>query len=337
LEKKKMKTSHIIIILGIVISSSIVFAILFESPFREEYYEIEITGMKDIYLVGEQYDFSYIISGYGYQCGSKKVSFPDQNGEITKIISSSSCIAGVPMEEFVFDIQKEYGTTFGHIALNNPGTYTVSVTFDRPNQNFPTTVSKEFRVPPINSWYYNQMSDTDLQTVMDSCANDSPKERMANSLRYSNGTHVFLNLGCEWKKIGKFMSDADNTNAERDAKLAAGYKLYPGVGWVHPDDLGNQQPIYRDNPNNPGELVLDIDAMIAESETNFHPCQQLAFDAFANTTLKQTPNPNSTLSVGYGDGENEEFLRSIGCFENRDEWQTQEFLDYLNGLIENEN
>ena len=51
-------------------------------------------------------------------------------------------------------------------------------------------------------------------------------------------------------------------NAERDAKLAAGYKLYPGVGWVHQDDLGNQQPIYRDNPNNPGELILDLDAMI---------------------------------------------------------------------------
>lgn len=126
-------------------------------------------------------------------------------------------------------------------------------------------------------------------------------------------------------------------NAERDVKLAAGYKLYPGVGWVHPDDQGNLQPIYRDNPNNPGELVLDIDAMIAESETNFHPCQQLSFDAFTNTTLKQTPSPNSTLSVGYGDGENEDHLRSVGCFENRHEWQTQEFLDYVNGLIENEN
>jgi hypothetical protein len=74
-----------------------------------------------------------------------------------------------------------------------------------------------------------------------------------------------------------------------------------------------------------------------ESVTNFHPCQQLAFDAFANTTLKQTPIPNSTLSIGYGDGENEDHLRGVGCFENRHEWQTQEFLDYLNGLIENEN
>lgn len=214
-----MKTSHIIIILGIIISSSIIFGLTFkmslndsasssfESPFREEHYSIEITGMKDIYRIGEQYDFSYIISGYGYPCGSKEVAFPDEHGEITKIISSSSCIAGAPMEEFVFDIQKERGTTFGHIALNNSGTYTVSVTFDRPNQYFPTTVSKEFRVPPINSWYNNQMNDADLQTVMDSCANDSPKERMTNALRYTNETHVFLNLGCEWKKIGKFVGE----------------------------------------------------------------------------------------------------------------------------------
>ncbi len=58
------------------------------------------------------------------------------------------------------------------------------------------------------------------------------------------------------------------SNAERDAKLAAGYKLYPGVGWVHPDDLGNQQPIYKDNPDNPGELILVIDAMIAHENSS---------------------------------------------------------------------
>ncbi len=71
----KMKTSLIIVILGVIIGVSVVFGlnfkipvysddqIIFESPFREEHYEIEITGMKDVYLVGERYDFSYIISG----------------------------------------------------------------------------------------------------------------------------------------------------------------------------------------------------------------------------------------------------------------------------------
>jgi hypothetical protein len=219
-----MKTSHLVIMLGIAISSSIIFGLTFkmpledttqfsfESPFREEHYSIEITGMKDIYRIGEQYDFSYIISGYGYSCGSKEVTFPDQNGDTMKIISSSSCIAGAPMEEFVFDSKKEYDTQSVHGKINNPGTYNVTITFDRPSQDFPTTAIKEFHVPPINSWYNNQLRDADLQTVKDSCANDSPKERMTNALRYTNETHVFLNLGCEWKKIGKFVGERENEN-----------------------------------------------------------------------------------------------------------------------------
>jgi len=178
-----------------------------EPQFREEHYSIEITGMKDIYRIGEQYDFSYIISGYGYSCGSKEITFPDQNGNTMKIISSSSCIAGVPMKEFVIDSQKEYDMTSVHGTIKIPGIYNVIIAFDRPSQDFPTTAIKEFRVPPINSWYNNQMKDADLQTVMNSCANDSPKERMINSLRYTNNTHVFLNLGCEWKKIGVFVGN----------------------------------------------------------------------------------------------------------------------------------
>ncbi len=77
----------------------------------KENYSIEITGMKDVYLVGERYDFSYILSGYGHPCGSKTVTFPDSNGVIMTIASSASCIANLPMEMFVFDIQKERGTT----------------------------------------------------------------------------------------------------------------------------------------------------------------------------------------------------------------------------------
>jgi len=46
-----------------------------------------------------------------------------------------------------------------------------------------------------------------LKKVQDSCANDSSKEIMANLLRYSNGTHVFMNHGCEWKKIGVYLGD----------------------------------------------------------------------------------------------------------------------------------
>ena len=177
------------------------------STIKEEHYSIEITGMKDIYRIGEQYDFSYVISGYGHSCGSKKITFPDEDGEIMTIHSSSSCMAEEPMREFVIDSKNEYDTTSVHGVIKIPGIYNVTVTFDRPSHDFPTTAIREFRVPPINSWHNNQLKDADLQTVMDSCANDSPKERMVNGLRYTNATHVFLNLGCEWQKIGKFVSE----------------------------------------------------------------------------------------------------------------------------------
>jgi len=117
-----------------------------ESTTPQEHYAIEITGLKDVYIVGERYDFSYILSGYGHPCGGKTVTFPDSNGDTIASASSASCIANLPMGIFVFDIQKEQGTTYGHVEIKNPGTYTITVTFDKPSQYFPTTVSKEFRV-----------------------------------------------------------------------------------------------------------------------------------------------------------------------------------------------
>ena len=247
-----MKSSLLAIIVGIIIISSIIFVAIWYSipeecdekcemerrriesgnsvygtfdPFdknsgiksdlssnMEERYSIEITGMKDVYRLGEQYDFSYVISGYGYSCGSKTISFPNQTGQLIGIHSFGLCDAENMMKEFVFDVQKEQGTTFGHITLQNPGTYNVTVTFDRPSKYSPTIAIQEFRVLPVNSWHNNQLSDVDLQTVMDSCVNDSPKERMTNALRYTNDTHVFLNLGCEWKTIGKFMGGMENEN-----------------------------------------------------------------------------------------------------------------------------
>lgn len=53
----------------------------------------------------------------------------------------------------------------------------------------------------------DEHSSLAFKKVMDSCANDSSKERMTNILRYSNGTYAFMNLGCDWKKIGKYMGE----------------------------------------------------------------------------------------------------------------------------------
>ncbi|MBM2820062.1 MAG: hypothetical protein HW410_1744 [Nitrosarchaeum sp.] len=130
-----MKTIFIVTILSIIITGSIIFAIIIQSNsyFPKEHYEIKITGMKDVYLIGERYDFSYILSGYGHSCGSEKITFPDQNGYTVEIISSLDCIAGISMKEFVSDIQKEYGTTYGHVRVKNPGYYGIVVEFESNN------------------------------------------------------------------------------------------------------------------------------------------------------------------------------------------------------------
>ena len=152
-----MRDSHLIIILVIGIAGSMIFGltfkmpldstgqISFESPLKEQY-SIEITGMKDVYLVGEQFDFSYIISGYGYSCGSRAITFPDQNGDSMTMASSASCATGPHMKGFVYDSRKVYDEMYVHGTIKVPGIYNVTVTFDRPSHDFPTTAIKEFRV-----------------------------------------------------------------------------------------------------------------------------------------------------------------------------------------------
>jgi len=83
-----MKTRFLIIIVGIIIASSIIFVITFEFP-SSEYYNLEITGLKDTYLVDEPYSFSYTISGYGYSCDSNRVTFPINQTDFITMGSSS--------------------------------------------------------------------------------------------------------------------------------------------------------------------------------------------------------------------------------------------------------
>jgi len=140
-----MKTRFLIITVGIIIAISIIFTIFFEYPSKKQHYEIKVTGMKDVYLVGEKYDFSYILSGYGNPCGYSKITFPDQNGDTVQIVSSSSCFANTPMKEFVLDFQKN-DTTYGHVGIKNPGTYAIGVEFERSATFEPTQGGKSFHV-----------------------------------------------------------------------------------------------------------------------------------------------------------------------------------------------
>ncbi len=105
-------------------------------------------------------------------------------------------------------------------------------------------------------------------------------------------------------------------NETRDLKLAAGYKLYPGVGWISPAEQKTVEPIYRDHPET-GDKVLDIDAMIKKSnevkitETSFDWIQKLmniftilvvdAGDGWNQVAHKDSSSNNFTYLKAYWD------------------------------------
>lgn len=139
-----MKTRLLIIIVGIIITISIIFALTFEVPFEKEHYEIKITGLKDVYLVGERYDFSYILYGFGDPCGGISITFPINKTDSAGTGWIPSCLKTIPTD-FVLDVKKTYGTTYGHIALQEAGNYTIKVTFEKGSDGL-TVATKSFLV-----------------------------------------------------------------------------------------------------------------------------------------------------------------------------------------------
>ncbi len=143
----KMKTRFLIIV-GILAISTI--SILFSYAdviriFSNEHYKIEIFGLKDTYQIGEKYSFYFVISGYGYACANYDARYPDENGDTITMMTDVLCETGQHVTEFEIN-DSERKETIGNIGIQTPGTYGVTVTFERPNQFFPTSVSKTFEV-----------------------------------------------------------------------------------------------------------------------------------------------------------------------------------------------
>jgi hypothetical protein len=145
-----MKTIFLIII-GIVIISAIIFGVLIiiDSGLRpfKEHYQIEITGLKETYLVGEPYSFSFILSGYGYSCGGMSITWPINKTNNLNDGWIPGCAQPL-LSDFVYDEKKEHGRTYGHIALQEAGNYTVKVTFEK-GANGPTIATKSFLVVDV--------------------------------------------------------------------------------------------------------------------------------------------------------------------------------------------
>ncbi len=111
----------------------------------DEHYEIEIIELKDKYVLGEEYSFSFIISGYGHECAAYEVRYPDENGLIVGMGVEPICDPNIPLHEFEINYYADKGS-LGNAVIKNPGIYSVTITFDKPNKYFPTTSSKEFHI-----------------------------------------------------------------------------------------------------------------------------------------------------------------------------------------------
>lgn len=139
----------IIAIIGIAIVSVSIFGILMsgENPsiqFPKEHYAIEITELKETYLVGEPYSFSYVLHGFGDPCGGILITFPINKTDTISTGWMPSCLKTI-QTDFTLDVKKTYGTTYGHIALQEAGNYTVRIQFEK-GVNGPTVAEKSFIV-----------------------------------------------------------------------------------------------------------------------------------------------------------------------------------------------
>ena len=114
---------------------------------KPEHYAIEITGLQDTYLVGEPYSFSYILYGFGDPCGGIHITFPINKTDSAGTGWIPSCLKTI-QRDFVLDIRKDQGTTYGHIALQETGNYTVTVQFEK-GSNGPTVATKNFLVVDV--------------------------------------------------------------------------------------------------------------------------------------------------------------------------------------------
>ena len=123
-----MKTS-LLAAIWIIITNSVIFVMLMSPSFEEEHYDITIYGLKDVYLIGESYSFSYTISGFGYSCGDRQVTYPDENGNTIRNFINADCNAGEPKTKFV--ISSNDKSNMKSILIKNPGRYNVSVMFDK--------------------------------------------------------------------------------------------------------------------------------------------------------------------------------------------------------------
>ena len=138
-----MKT-RLLIIIGLFVISAIVISYSYTKILFDEYYEIEITGLKDTYTTDEVYSFDYRITGIGDSCAKITVKYPDENGETLTSRSMPQCAAERNLRVIIN--QSSFQGPLGNIAIKIPGTYNISVTYEPVDSFLSATTTKQFEV-----------------------------------------------------------------------------------------------------------------------------------------------------------------------------------------------
>ncbi len=149
-----MKTIHLILLfVGIGLIAAIPISFVFT---QQSHYSLEIQGMKNTYVIGEEYSFYYTLSGYGNTCGTWFVWYPDQNGDIIHKGEVVDCHRPTNVD-ISYDSRKDV-RMFRSFVPNIEGIYNVTVSVEKVKE----PVIHEFRVVSSDS-QVKQVSDLNVQ------------------------------------------------------------------------------------------------------------------------------------------------------------------------------
>ena len=198
-----MKTNYLIAIVATIITGSIIFALTVEYSFEKEYYDIEIQGMKEEYVVGDKYSFYYTLSGYGNTCGAWTVFYPDKDGIIQHNGAVIDCtgIANNHLSydsrsdsriftSFVPEIEGRYNVTVSLESADNPTYYEFTVL---PKQMyFPITEnnSTESKVLECYALFHCDSTKQNFEQCINSKKNGFTIKSMCES------SNITINDGC---------------------------------------------------------------------------------------------------------------------------------------------
>lgn len=168
-------------------------------------------------------------------------------------------------------------------------------------------------------------SDANLKDALARCWTGNSEFLDDDFTLWSNETHYIDTDTCLITEVtphfeSKLTDSLKIPNAQRDAKLAAGYKLYPGVGGVSPEEQKNApEPTYIKNPNNPDELILDVDAMM-QIQQILEKCDYVQKLESGEISWR---NPDGSFNVIHGD---------LPFFNNGTHYIDSNYCDWIDSL-----